>query len=371
MVCLWGKSSYGATSLSRDASRVREVKRLSSDIGKGVIGRVIPDQYMPVDEHGNRADIMVAMGTPIARTNMGQLYEQGLNFISSFVKKEVTRAYEVKGVDVAFDIAKEWANDVNPNYATVLERTVDTKTKKEDFVRDIINRFPRIWLPPFHKNLTPAPDDMWNGLRNMKKWQDKWKAYPTRVTYYLPQNDGTWKKFVTEIPMVIASEYFIHLNKIPKISAPGVSRVNHLGIPTKSSMVADMYPVKINPSRFGEDEHRMASMDVNIKWVVRLQNTHGNSPFKGTNRVIRELLLNEHPTNIPVMPVSNGDLLESSTPLRLFHSSMAMSGLDTKNTKVSQHLVDEHLAVAAELLEEIDASKIDVNKMSTPSRGKR
>lgn len=339
--------------------------------GKGVIGVVMKDEHMPIDEHGNRADVMIAMGTPVARTNMGQLYEQGLNFISSFVQKETQRVYEVKGVDAATEVLKDWAEDVNPNYRTILDRTLVTKDDKEAYVKDAIEDFPKLWIPPFHENFTPSKEDQWNALRNMMRYQEKWKAYPTPITYYSPVGNGEWKKNVTETPVVIAAEYFIHLNKLPKISAPGVSRVNHLGIPTKSSTVADMYPVKINPSRFGEDEHRISLMDVDVRWVVRLQNTHGNSPFKGVNRVIRELLLNPHPTNIPVMPVSNGELLEGSTPLRLFHSTLGMMGLDTKNTAVKEHIVSEQLGWAADALEEIDSSKLDVNKINTTSRGKR
>ena len=324
------------------------------------------DEHMPVDEYGNRADMMVAMGTPISRTNMGQLYEHGTNFISSFVKREAERVYEVKGADAAYDVLTDWVNDVNPNYRTILDRTVTTAEKRKAYVMDAITDFPKLWIPPFHKNFSPAKDDQWNALRNMMAWQKKWKAYPTKVTYYSPIGNGQWKKNVTETPIVIASQYIIHLNKIPKISAPGVSRVNHLGIPTKSSTVADMYPVKINPSRFGEDEHRISMMDVNVKWVTRLQNTHGNSPFKGTNRVIRELLTHPHPTQIKVMPVSNGELLEGNTVLRLFHNTLAMMGLDTRNTQVAEHLVSDALGVAADQLEEIDSSKIDVTKVNVP-----
>ena len=326
---------------------------------------------MPRDEYGNVADICIAMGTPVARTNMGQLYEQGLNYISSFVRRDMSRVYEVKGVDAAYDIAMDWVQDVNPNYKTILDRVVDTKAKKEDFVKSWIEDFPRLWVPPFHKNFTPSETDQWNALRNMAKWQEKWKAYPTPVTYDSPIGNGEWKTNVTEASFVIASEYFIHLNKIPKISAPGVSRVNHLGIPTKSSTVADMYPVKINPSRFGEDEHRISMMDVNPKWVVRLQNTHGSSPFKGTNRVIRELLTHPHPTTIKVMPVSNGELLEGNTVRRVFNNTLAMMGLDTCNTAVSSHTVSAALGAAADELEEIDSTKIDVNKMNSTSSGKR
>ena len=57
--------------------------------GKGVVSHIWPDEYMPRDEFGNVADIILSPPGTIARANPGQLYEQEYNFIAGEVSKRI------------------------------------------------------------------------------------------------------------------------------------------------------------------------------------------------------------------------------------------------------------------------------------------
>ncbi|MFO6284994.1 hypothetical protein ACLBVW_36075, partial [Pseudomonas aeruginosa] len=46
-------------------------------IPKGVICKVMEDEDMPIDENGNRADLIIFGGSTMLRSNYGRIYEHG------------------------------------------------------------------------------------------------------------------------------------------------------------------------------------------------------------------------------------------------------------------------------------------------------
>lgn len=301
-----------------------------------MVGRIYPDDAMPVDGYGIRADIWVDMNSPVSRNNPGQLYETGINRISEFVRRETERVYEIKGLDSAFETLMDWYHDVNPNYEKLIREADVTSKDRKQTVEEAIQHSPRIWIPPFLQNLTPSEDDFWNALVNINKWAEKWGVKSTPIRYKSLQGDGTWKEFVTESHFAIGSKYVLHLHKIPEIFAPGPAAVNHIGIPTKSTFEAKHFPVTTNPYRYGEDELRVMAMDTDIREVVRFQNLLSNSPT-GVTKTIQSILLSEHPTRIKRIPISNGELLRTSAVLNLFHNVTATLGIQTKTTKNDEY----------------------------------
>ncbi len=323
-------------------------------ITKGVIGKIYPDDWMPVDEDGIRADLWVDMNSPVGRNNPGQLYESGINRISEFARRKIKETFEVKGSTPAFEMLMDWYGDVNPNYEQRIREVCVTNNDKKGIVKDAIETSPKIWIPPFLDTLTPSDEDFWNALQNIKKWQIKWGARSSRIRYKTLQADGSGKEFITEEKFAIGSKYILHLHKIPEITAPGPASVNHIGIPTKSNYDNKYFPVSNNPYRYGEDELRIMSMETDIREVVRFQNLMANSPT-GVNAAIQSILLSEKPTCIKRIPISNGELLRTSAILRLFHNVTATLGIQTKVTKdddYNQRLV-EILDSSNELTESI------------------
>lgn len=299
---------------------------------KGVIGAVYPDECMPVDEFGIRADMMIDMNSPVGRNNPGQLYETGFNRINEFVRRAVQAKREQVGPDAAFDTLTDWFNDVNPNYAKIVRGKFTSVKDRTELVDDAIKTGPKVWVPPFLDKLTPSKDDFWNALTSIRTWSDKWGVRPSRVRYSSLQADGSFKEFVTEAEFSIGSKYIFQLHKIPEIFAPGPASVNHIGVPTKATFETKNYPVSVNPYRYGEDELRVMSMDTDIREVTRFQNLLANSPV-GVEATIRTILLSEHPTRVKRIPISNGKLAETSAILALFHNTAATLGVETRNTR--------------------------------------
>jgi DNA-directed RNA polymerase beta subunit len=58
--------------------------------GKGVICEILPDDEMPVDAHGNRADAIMDGGATVSRMNYGRLYEHFFNAASRDLVRELT-----------------------------------------------------------------------------------------------------------------------------------------------------------------------------------------------------------------------------------------------------------------------------------------
>lgn len=321
--------------------------------GKGVIGRIYPDDWMPVDEYGIRADMMVDMNSPVGRNNAGQLYETQLNRISEFARMAIKETYETQGSEPAFNKLMDYYGDINPNYERLIREDTTKPDDRKEVVQDAIENGPRLWIPPFLETLTPKEDDNWFALRNMKKWAEKWGCKPSRIKYKIAQADGTGREFVSEAKFSIGSKYIIHLHKIPEITAPGFAAVNHIGIPTKSNFENKYFPVSTNPYRLGEDELRLLVMDTkDAREVTRFQNLMANSP-KGVTCAIQQLLLSEHPTRINRIGINNGDLVKSSAPLSLFHNTTVILGVDTKDTitqafDVSDEISDSIWQIAGE-----------------------
>lgn len=63
--------------------------------GKGVNCHIAEPHEMPVDEHGNRADVVMDPNATVSRMNLGRLYEQYFNASGRDLVKEVSRTLEV------------------------------------------------------------------------------------------------------------------------------------------------------------------------------------------------------------------------------------------------------------------------------------
>lgn len=57
--------------------------------GKGVICKILSPEQMPVDMHGNRADVIADPNATISRMNLGRLYEQYFNGCSRDIRQRI------------------------------------------------------------------------------------------------------------------------------------------------------------------------------------------------------------------------------------------------------------------------------------------
>jgi len=294
-------------------------KSTGRDGQKGVVCRILPDAYMPVDDYGIRADLVIDPASCISRMTVGPLYECAINRTSEFVRREMQRVYTQDPMK-AWDILIDYISDVNPNYAQHICEVMVTDRDKFETVEDCIRTHITLHIPPGLNTIGP---------KLIQKLKNKWKVEITPVTFHQVDMDGNVSAPIrTKRPCCIGSKYVFLLCKIPEPSSPGVARINQYNTPMKSHPSDKFkYPIKQSPIRTGEDELRIITMDLeHSEEHARLMCLQGSSP-KGVDAVADALLNEPYPTRIKRIPLTNAELLNSNTVIQVFNHMMSTMGV--------------------------------------------
>ena len=321
---------------------------------KGVISRICPDEDMPIDEYGVRADLVSGPNSIMARMNIGQLSEHAINHISEFVLRKIKNISH--DTDAAFDMLLDYYNDINPKYAQLV-KSISTPEKKKDHIKEVIANGIYLNVPPFldtfrdvhnlHRAIiklkTTNPDEAKvmmkrsgikeKDLKNVKEnifimLKKKWGSKETPVTYGVSGDQGPDRKFTTKEPVCIGSKYMLLLSNIPKPSSPGVAKVSHHGVPMKTPIgLRDATSISDNPTRFGEDEERIILTEGNSEENARLMSLQSAS-ITAIEKISETLLMSDHPTQIDRMDMTNKELSASNMVHGLLHHCLATQGIE-------------------------------------------
>lgn len=295
--------------------------------GKGVVSRVLPDNEMPRNDYGVVADLCMAPEAVVNRMNLGQLYEQFLNCCCSKIVRNIRESGDYEH---GFDYILEFITDVNPDYAEIITKVVDTPKKKHEFVAEAVdNDILVIVVPPFLSTLTPE----WCLMMT-----EKYGIDATPVEYDLKDSDGNFIRRVRTVkPIYIGKKYLYVLCKIPYARACSVSYVNQYKIPIriKERKVKEGYPVGLTPIRLGEDEVRNLVMMVGETITSRILALYANSA-EGTNALVETLLTAEHPTQIEEIYTSNSELHAGNQTIKVYNHLMHTVGVDSINTTADE-----------------------------------
>lgn len=293
--------------------------------GKATCAEIIPDEDMPVDDYGNRADIIMEPNSPVKRTNYGGLMEPMENFILGRVFTFVKEAYLAGDIDTAFELIVDITNDFHPSYSELIVEMFSGNLKRE-FVEDIIE-YGHIPL-----NVLPG---MLNTTADVKRIKDKWKIEETPVTFNWTNSRGEKRSVRSKKPCMIGSKYIIRLCKEAIGMSAGISSVSHYGTPTRSHQSKKYGSmVRLTPVRFGEDETNIQTMAVSVDEVLRLQRLTSKS-LGGALVMIEELLTAPKPTRIGRFNISNAELCRSDTIVGQFNHLNYVCGIDTYNTALT------------------------------------
>jgi len=204
--------------------------------GKGVICHIAEPHEMPIDQAGNRADIVMDPNSTIARMNLGRLYEQYINSASRDVvvkirndlqvtKEERGLASKLANLDNAGSeiIERAW-NYLLGYYSIVSPRMYvwftsgEYKGKRTDHLAKIINGGIFLYMPPDNE---PESEEI------VKELEKHYRPVYGPVTY-----TGNSGKQVTTVNNVrIGSVYIILLEKIgDDWTAVSSGKLQHFGI---------------------------------------------------------------------------------------------------------------------------------------------
>lgn len=304
---------------SREVSVGAKISGRSGD--KAIIASVWPDEWMPVDEQGIRADIVASPETVCNRLNEGQSYEAFYNRLCTLVTQRLCKGEYGEGLK-AYDVLMEFIGDISQRYAEQLQEQLPTKQDKLDFVDEVKLHGIYIVSPPFNAEIT---------LERAMFVCKKWKYVRSPVTFSYELGGGKIKTFTTKQPMSIGSKYTYVLSKIPKMQmlAHTMSHVNQFGIPVKgdSKVLKLQYATSPTPIRFGEDEIGLLSMLRDPERPARFIMMRSGS--RAASELLCETILaSKNPSNICAISMSTMEMIKRSETISLFCHMMGVVGFD-------------------------------------------
>lgn len=300
--------------------------------GKGVICKVEEPENMPVDEAGNRADIVMDSASVISRMNLGRLYEHYFGAACRDVTKSVCAILGVNpsaGKITEFtlskmdpDVIKHAYQRLMHFYQLVSSRQYEffnftiNEEEKQQHLCDVVNEGIYLYYP------------VDNEKDIIKVVQEVDKAF--KPTFGPVSFVGDSKQRVTTSNNIrIAPLYMMLLDKIADDwSSVSSGKLQHFGVLSPQTKTEKfMYPYRNSPVRtIGETEGRIFAGYCGREAIAEMMD-RSNSPFTQRN-VIWNILSSNVPTNIDHVVDRDYVRLGGSRPLQLIRHIMGVAGVE-------------------------------------------
>ena len=287
--------------------------------GKGVICKIEEPENMPVDEAGNRADIVLDPASTISRMNLGRLYEHYLGGVSRDVSKlirsmvgidqgkaSIERLYDVdqQTISQAYTILMKLYSLVSSKQYDFFNQQISDEQKLEH-LKDIINDGILFYYPLNNEK---------DSVQMISDIEQHFKPIYGPVTYR--GNSGQIRK--TKNRVRIAPMYIMLLEKIADDwSSVSSARLQHFGI-LSPVIKSEKYgkPHRDSPTRtIGETEGRILTGYCGVEAIAEMMD-RSNNPLSRRN-LYWNLLNAAYPTNIENVVDRNYIQLGGSKPLQL------------------------------------------------------
>lgn len=275
-------------------------KATDANGGKGVICAIWPDEDMPVDAIGNRADMIMDDLSTIKRMNIGRLYEQYINAAGLRVSKTIAKELEItpqpneERLQELWDFLMGFYKIVSPrHHEAVIASGGETRRLKH--LTDVARRGVYLFMP------TDTPVSYKDVVTELVK------HYPAAygpVTY----RGKSGRRVTTKNPVLIGGLYMLLLEKTGNTWA-GVSsaKLQHLGIPAKLTN-SDKYSLPYRPQPvkiLGESEVRLMCAAIDGFTVADLLDQSNNPAAH--RAIVKNILHADKPAAIPVAVDRSGN----------------------------------------------------------------
>lgn len=288
---------------------------------KGVVSMILPDEYMPVDEQGIRADIIVSEAGVFNRMNPSQWYEQFIGRTAEIVRRKMEEIVKTtNNYQAAWDLLIEFERDITPQFADIIISEHPTQRMRDDFVDECIRDRIYVNVLPFQSNIGPEL---------MLKLRDKYGSNKSRITWKMPVSNGVVKTFRSKVPVMIGSENWMVLAKYPHQHGSGISTVNQYKTPIKcSKMSAAQYPINQTPYRLGEDEIRNITLLAGPEVAAKILGQYANNS-EALEAMARYLLTSKNPGELHELPGFNTErFVEGNNILNMLKYKNACFGVE-------------------------------------------
>lgn len=288
--------------------------------GKGVVSAIWPDHYMPVDDFGNRADVIITPASVINRMNPSQFYEQFFNRCSSEVVKRMNTMNDWRK---EYEYVMQYLADYRLAYANKIKSVLKDDIDKMEFVKSC--KTDGIYLvSAFTKNFTEE---------FIISMAEKYGVETSHLNYIVKDKDGVEKHIRTVSKGLIGSKYLLLLGKIPSamIHSVELAYVSQFETPIKptNKYVKSQSSIGQTPQRFGEDEICMLNMSLFGDTVARLMCT-SSAAADVVKQAAFQLLTDPHPSAISFFPVTTQDAIDRNKNISIFSHLMGEIGYDVR-----------------------------------------
>lgn len=284
---------------------------------------------MPVDENGNRAEVVIYGGSTIKRMNIGRMYEQFLNAASRDLCHRLRKAcgLDAKLTPTTYQLAQlqdadtiEWCwEKLMAYYRIVAPLQYDMLMVDNDHRRHVCSVLKEgifLYIPP---------DNPVNNLEMVKAIRDsEFCPHYGPVTY----RDNAGKEVVTSGPVLIGSLYMILLEKTgDDWSGVASVKTQHFGVPAKlNNYDKQTAPGRQAPVRgLGESETRLFTTVVGPEATMELLD-QSNNP-ESHRAATRSVLKAPHPSNIDRVVPRDTVPLGNSRPVGFVSHLLECRGL--------------------------------------------
>lgn len=289
--------------------------------GKGVICSVRKDEDMPIDQWGNRCEIIMDGNSTMKRMNPGRFYEQWFNAQSLQIQR---RLKEWKATRPAQQFYAEAWDYLIRYYGIVSPWTVDILTDPKEYAGNQKSHIDSVvkdgvyhWFP------TNGPTTMEIAVKALRKMPE-YQLEKGPITY----RDLKGDLVTTRRPVIVASVYVMLLEKTgDEWSGVSSTKLQHFGIPAKINK-HDKYatPARPMPVRIlGESEVRLMVAACGSAPVAELVEM-SNSPVLHKH-IVANILTSDTPTRIESVVTDKRLIGRGGRNLAFVHHGLEISGV--------------------------------------------
>jgi len=337
--------------------------------GKSVIIDVWDDKDMPVDEYGNRADIIADPAATISRLNIGRLYERYIKNSSRvakrLIKEEISKRLNISE-PTGNDVYRLTENDVIEIFKDyILEFVNIFNNEQTEAYNQVFNNRDIESMREILKEIVEEEFYIFMSLDMDKRAYEivtdlelsKFKAVYGPVTFNYYGN-----KVKTKTPIMIAPMYYILLSKIADdYLVTSSAKLNHFGLPISVGN-ADKYrlPYRNSPTRIlGETEGRLYASYVGREFLAELKQR--NTSIEQHKTVYRNILEAENPFYINDVIPRDKYPYEGDRALTILTSLFNSIGIDFKFVE-DKELFHEPQELINKVSEDLDIEVIDADE---------
>lgn len=275
--------------------------------GKGVVCSVVPDEDMPIDDNGNRVDLIMDDLSTTRRLNPGRFYEQYINAASRDVVKRMRTGL---GFDANDNTRQTWYP-----FFTDLEKNLPKIEQAWNYLRGYYQIIAPLMLPyieevyPTIRDLAEhvyevvvddiylyfPPDNPINRPEAIRQLQEFYPPMITPVTFR-----GLSGEMVRTVkPVMVGSMYFLVLEKTAEDwSAVSSALLQHWGTTARlTNFNKFSAPGRLQPTKtIGESESRLLAAAAGGEFTADIMDQNNNPVAH--KAIQRKILTADYPTNI-------------------------------------------------------------------------